>query len=112
MVFSTFLPPSLAPALFCCLCCNRRTIGYVDQAIKLYGELQAMIEGHEQAMQFDYQARLAAQQEARQRLDNLVQSYPPHPDQGPDQPPPGLQQQRSEQGDSSGLQQNESSKRD
>lgn len=91
-----------------------RTIGYVDQAIKLYGELQAMIEGHEQAMQFDYQARLAAQQEARQRLDNLVQSYPPHPDQGPDQPPPGLQQQqqRSEQGDSSGLQQNESSKRD
>jgi hypothetical protein len=73
-----------------------------------------MIEGHEQAMQFDYQARLAAQQEARQRLDNLVQSYPPHPDQGPDQPPPGLQQQqqRSEQGDSSGLQQNESSKRD
>lgn len=72
-----------------------RSIGYYDQAYKLMSDLKAMIDAHESAVGREYEARLSAQQEARQQLDELLK-----------------RQQQQEADEGSGVQQNESSKRD
>lgn len=73
-----------------CLVC--RSIGYYDQAYKLMSDLKTMIDAHESAVGRDYEARLSAQQDAREKLDNLL-----------------MRQQQREEGE---VQQNESTKRD
>lgn len=82
------------PPPFGC-CCVRRSIGYYDQAHKLMIDLKTLIEAHESAVGQDYEARLSAQQEARAQLDALLR-----------------RQQQQEEGEGSGVQQNESTKRD
>ena len=72
-----------------------RTIGYYDQAYKLMSDLKALIDAHESAVGRDYEARLTAQHEARQQLDDLL-----------------LRHQADEEEKGSEVQQNESSKRD
>lgn len=71
------------------------SIGYYDQAHKLMSDLRMLIEAHESAVGQDYEARLSAQQEARAQLDALLR-----------------RQQQQEEGEGSGVQPNESTKRD
>lgn len=49
-----------------------RSIGYYDQAHKLFADLKGLIDAHESAIGRDYEARLAAQHQARAALDELV----------------------------------------
>lgn len=78
--------------LVCCCC---RSIGYYDQAYKLMSDLKTMIDAHESAVGRDYEARLTAQHQARQQLDNLL-----------------LLQQDQERDKGTEVQPNESTKRD
>ena len=78
-----------------------RSIGYYDQAYKLMSDLKTLIDAHDAAVGRDYEARLSAQHEARQHLDDLLQRQARAKSLEP----------RGEQ-DGSEVSQNESSKRD
>lgn len=83
------LPPHIPP--------GRRSIGYYDQAYKLMSDLKTLIDAHESAVGRDYEARLSAQHEARQQLDELLRRQA---------------QAEQEDKDGSEVSQNESTKRD